>query len=362
MNKRMVYAAMVVLLVLSFTISTVGADTVSPQVNSSNEQPELSSTTPIPDDYVPSEDLILPNVTPPYPLTPMGNQWTTNRYPRLYFAKNELATAYKIYMYDRRDDSPVLLYKYKGGADNCGTSYCWLTPTTKLKPWKYDSDSGGYYSWSVSAKVDDTWTTESVQGYFYVMSTGKSSSFDVHTKGWEALTGTWFRNSKGYYKTLGILNTNATTWRKEYFTENVVIEVRMKRKEETFSLNRIYFMGYPDPLGATNLWNNGYCLDYLNTGAWLLRKIDDGVSSNITSGSTEYTEIADWNTFKIWVHDGHIYLWFNDVYMGQYTYSGSSYGAVGLSMYELAPSVSPLLVDYFNVYYSPTLPQAITIE
>lgn len=341
------------------TFTPARADTPLPQ-GLNGEEPDLSNSTVVANDYVPPEDLVLADITAPYPLHPTNSVITFNRVPKLYFARNELATAYKIYMYDALT-TPTLVYTFVGGTENCGTAYCWLKPPTKLKTLKYNETSGGYYGWRVSAKIDGSWVHNANYGYFYVMSKGFTSTFDVNTTGWEALNGTWKRTPAGQYKTNGIPYTFVNAWNKDYFLENIVIEVRMKRKVEIGTYSQIYFFGYPTPLGSH--WYNGYNFTYFNNGNWTLYKNTDGENSWLTSATTVYDEPLDWNTFKFWLHDGKIYIWVNGIFIMSFEDSSPrTFGAVGLAMYEGNPILSPLLVDYVKVYYSGSVPDAILQE
>lgn len=361
MKGKILSVMLVVVLLLSVSITPARADTPLPQ-GLNGEEPDLGNSSLMPDDYVPPDDLIQMDITAPYPLSPTGYLFTFNRTPKLYFARNELATAYKIYMYDVREDS-ILVYTFVGGTENCGTAYCWLKPPNRLKTWKYDETSGGYYRWRVSAKIDGSWVHNANYGYFYVRSKGFTSTFDVNTNGWEEINGTWKRTPAGQYKTNGILGTNVSAWNKDKFVENMVLEVRMKRKVETGSSSGILFFGYPYPLwGTTNRWYDCYNFMYYNNHDWSLYKYIDGVSTYMTSGWTSYDEPLDWNTFKFWLHDGKIYIWVNGIYVAVVSDTSLSGGAVGLAMYESDSALSPLLVDYVKVYYSGVFPDEIPQE
>ncbi len=351
-RNRFLYTLMVVFIALSFAATPALADF---------EEPDLSNSSLMPDDYVPPEGLMLTDATAPYPLSPIESDPIFNRTPKLYFTRNEQATAYKIYMYDFRTHL-TLLYTFVGGTENCGTAYCWLKPPTKLKTWKYDETSGGNYAWRVSAKIDGSWVHNASYDFFTVLSKGFTSTFDVNTRGWEMLNGTWKRTPAGLYKMKGITGTNVNAWNKEYFMDDLVIEVRMKRKVETGSANRIYFLGYPNPRGDSDRWNKGYCFIYYNNGNWSIYKYIYNDSVYVASGTTVFDETLNWNTIKFWVHNDTIYIWMNGVYIGAVVDNSLSAGAVGLAMYETNPDLSPLLVDYVKVYYSALWPDEIPLE
>lgn len=350
----------VVAMLVFVTFTPARADTPLPQ-GLNGEEPDLGNLSLMPDDYVPPEGLMLTDATAPYPLNPINGVWTFNRLPRLFFAHNELATAYKIYMYDVRT-TQTLLYTFAGGTENCSGTYCWLKPPTKLKTYKYDEDTGGYYAWRVSARINGEWVHNSTYAYFLVFSKGFTSTFDVNTRGWEAVDGTWNRTPAGLYKTKGIWGTNVSAWNKEYFMENMVLEVRMKRKVEIGSASRIYFFGEPGSTWSLNLWDSGYNFLYYNNGNWELRKFVAGVFSVIDIGVTPYSKPLNWNTFKFWLNNGMIHIWVNDVWLGTFYDNSLIGGAVGLGIYETNQDVSPLLVDYVKVYYSGVYPDVIPQE
>ena len=359
-GSKLLMSMLVVVLLLSVSITPARADTPLPQ-GLNGEEPDLSNSSLMPDDYVPPEDLVLTDAIAPFPLNPAGSIFTFNRLPRLFFAHNEWATAYKIYMYDVRT-TQTLLYTFAGGTENCSGTYCWLKPPTKLKTYKYDEDTGGYYAWRVSARINGEWVHNYTYAYFFVFSKGFTSTFDVNTRGWEAVDGTWNRTPAGQYKTNGIWGTNVSAWNKEVFLENMVLEVRMKRKVEIGSASRIYFFGEPGSTWSLNLWENGYNFLYYNNGNWELRKFVDGVFSVIDIGVTPYSKPLNWNTFKFWLNNGMIHIWVNDVYLGSSYDDSLIGGAVGLGIYETNQDVSPLLVDYVKVYYSGVYPDVIPQE
>ncbi|NTW08673.1 MAG: hypothetical protein HGA28_03795 [Anaerolineaceae bacterium] len=351
--SRLIVTIILVVVFIFTSVTPARADAQPQAEGGSVEGPDLNSSNVVTDDYIPQEDDFTVDATPPYPLAPKNLDRVYNVTPRLIFSHNPAATAYKIYMYDIRSATPTLVYTYKGGLENCATNYCWLQPPNRLQVYKSGKSSGGYYRWKVEAKIGSNWVESFSFGYFYVLSKGYTSTFDVDTKGWEIINGTWTRTSSGYYKTKGGTYTNVNSWRREYFLDGVVIEARIKRKGDSILANRIYFFGSPYDLWSSNVWQDGYSFVYYNNGSWALYKYLSGASSLLASASTPYAETSDWNTFKIWVRDSVIYIWINGVYItGVEDASVLDGGAVGLAMYEDEIFETPLLMDYVKVYYS----------
>jgi hypothetical protein len=328
-----------------------------PQMSEEDILHLLESATFMPDDYVPAQDQAMTDATAPYPLSPIHLSKIQTRLPKLYFSHNPLATKYRIRMVDMVSGE---WNEFVGGTENCEIAYCWLQPTTKLKIFTQAATSGGVYGWFVDAKIGGSWVEGTTGFIFVVMSTGFTSTFDLDTKKWEVVNGTWTRTSSGFYKTLGELGTSVNTWRRDYFyREGLTVEVRMKRKVELTS-SRIYMLGDASRLQSDNHWRSGYMFNYFNNGHWSLMKDVAGEESLIVSGDSPYAKALDWNTFKFWFSGDNIYMWFNDIYIGTYADTDLGSGAVGLAMAENIEGISPLLVDYVKVYYSVNMPQAIT--
>jgi hypothetical protein len=315
--------------------------------------PDLSAANQVP--ALPEGEILLD--VAPVPLQPAGGRWTYNKTPTFYFTKNLSATDYRIWVYDVRGTSK-LLYIYDG-AYTCGTAYCWMKPTTALKPWEYYKN--GNYSWTVEALVGGTW-------YYYgwanflVISTGFDTQFTTDAGKWMVVNGTWSITSKGYYKTNGLTGTNVSIMHKQYFDdEGYVFEVRYKRKVETGTATRFYIDGEPHPLWGTNRWEHGYNFITWNTGAWDFGRDQSGSYTVLYSGTSPNFEPLNWNTVKIWVRHDYIYVWLNGIYIGTFTAPLFDGGFVGIGMYEGSSDVSPLLIDYARVYYSAVWPEEIPL-
>lgn len=349
MKRKILFVVLVVLLTLAFTSASVAAD------DAVGPLPDLSQSEEITDEP-PSSDEIRADATNPAPISPSNYKSAFSQTPKFYFTHNPLATKYKIWVWDNSVSPAVLLYTYRGGTENCGTAYCWLKPTTKLQTYQYSK--GGFYKWTVEAKVDGSWQHDYDYEYFYVLSKGFRSTFNVNANKWTVINGNWKIVSPGYYRTPGELGTHVNVRQDEYFTDDYVYEVRYKRVGETSAATRFYFNGYPDPLWESNMWGSGYNFITYNNGAWAFYAYYDEAAHSIANGTTPYYEPSDWNTVKIWIHDKYAYFWVNGVYLGAYPAAELLGGYVGLGMYKGSGDSSPLLVDYARVYYSAVWPEA----
>jgi hypothetical protein len=215
------------------------------------------------------------------------------------------------------------------------------------------SPGGGFYTWQVEAMVGGSWQGLSSAALFAVLSNGFTSTFDMDTKNWSTLSGTWTRTDKGYYKAVGPVGDMASAMHKELFMNDYVYEVTLKRKVESGSFNRIIFIGYPDPLDSDKSWNSGYYFDYYNSGMWELWRRDAGVLTILFDNMTSpFLEPYGWNTLTVWTDYPYIHLWINSGYLGSILDDTYLSGFVGVGMYKNDALASPLLVNSAKLYYS----------
>lgn len=356
-TKRLSLTVFTVLSILAFTFTVVGAQGITS--GGDMEIPDFSEFTPLSDDYVPEGGVGL-DVVGPMPLSPYNNI-IYNKTPKFYFTSLAGASEYRIAVVDLVASPDVLVYTYTG-AGTCGTAYCWLQPSTKLKTIQYGASSGGIYTWAVQARVGDEWQAPSSSVLFLVLSKGFTSTFDVDTKKWQPITGTWARTTKGYYKTNGVYLSGASAMQKELFFDNYVYEVKMKRKVAVTNPNRIFISGDPSSLFSTNIWNDGYIFQYSNDGEWSVFKADNGVLTTLqTWVATPFVETYSWNTLSVWKVEEGLHFWINGVYMGYVSDTSLNSGYVGVGMFQSVNGPAPLLVDYAKLYYSAVWPFAVPL-
>jgi len=299
-----------------------------------------------------------------FPLSPIGYEDVFVKTPTFTFSKDTGAVKYKIEVWDALQNTPVYTVKTSG---NCVGSECSVTPITPLKNWVYTGGQG-LYKWRVYSKdAISGWGSPSDFERFYVNSSGFKSTFNVDTKKWLAVTGDWFRVEPGYLKTKGITGEYASAIQKEWFFDNYVYEVVMKRKvtdSGDVPPNHIYFLGYPGdtPSGG---WNMGYDFYYYDDGRWSLNIIDNGVSTTLESGTSTAIKPYDWNKVTVMTDYPLIDIWINETWLDYHWISDDPlyyrYGYVGVAGYKNTPK-SSLLVDEAKLNYTITLPYPVAIN
>lgn len=352
--KRVPVIVLVGWMILSFAAAPVLADAPLPELPA--DQP-LEGGGIGADDYIPEGDIGVDFEFKP--LSPTGVS-IFSKTPKYYFTRYTGVTEYKLEVRNHFSNAIIFTFPFtvSSGA-TCGTAYCWVKPPNQLSTYKYNSEAGGWYYWRIAAKVGTAWVW-SPDGNFYVISKGFTSTFDIDTKNWKVLNGTWTRVDPGYYKTTGIPGTSVYALNKLYILNNAVYEIRMKRKGEAGLLNRIYIMGIPGDL-TNGHWALGYMLQYWNTYSWNLYYLNFYAPQSIASGTSPYLEPGDWNTFTFWRSYPYIYLWFNGVFIGEFKDENRDGGLVGIGMEVSEPGSSPLLVDYAKVYYSSSPPESLPL-
>ena len=292
-----------------------------------------------------------------FPVSPASLAIVKDKTPTFIFSKDASASKYQIEVWNA--SNATLVYKFKGSGA-CGATECSLTPTTKLKTWIYGSTQGSY-AWKVRSKTNVGWGPFSSATGFFVISNGFNSTFDTHHNKWLAVHGDWFRVDPGYLKTKGVLGEYASVIQKEWFEDQFVYEVTMKRKvkdnSEVYS-NRIYFLG--NIAGDVHDgWDNGYEFLYYDDGYWFLNVRSADSFTQLDSGSSPFINPYGWNKLTVLTDYPWLDVWINEQYVG-FSYIGDDAvkyidGYVGIGGYKGIANTS-LLVDKAKLYYSSSLP------
>lgn len=359
-KSRFVLTAIVVMLILSFTISSVMADTQPPRDNAGDqplqappdissggmaEQPDRSGFTVQPDGYVPTTESVSidSGSVELYP----AYEYVYTRKPTFYFIRDYGATKYEIEV--ASGDSGDLVFHYIGTA-TCPSWYCYIQSTTKLNVLTLYAFEAGFFDWRVRAKTADGWQPWSSGVEFGVLTKGFNNTFDTVPTSWYPWNGDWTWNeSKGRLQTEG--NTDEYN---SVYNEQIVIDysytVRMKRKLNMLSPNSVLVWGYPTSSGTDGSWDTGIYFSYANAGDWCLWKKINGDLYSIQGWRLNRDAINEygWNTLKVQAVYPYIDLWINGVYLGWYEdespYLNSDLNYVGVDMYSEGPG-EPLLVD-----------------
>jgi len=295
------------------------------------------------------------------PVSPVSSEFVKDKTPTFTFSKDGSASLYQIEVW--KASNATLVYKFKGSGD-CGATQCSLTPTTKLKTYIYDG-TRGYYAWRVRSKTGDSWTPFSGFQGFFVLSKGFTSTFDTHHKNWLSVYGDWFRVDPGYLKTKGVFSQYASAMQQEFFEDQFVYEVTMKRKVKDnigSPSNRIYFLGSITGDVADG-WDNGYEFGYNEDGTYFLQMRNADNVTILTSGSTPHINPYGWNKLTVYTDYPWLDFWINGKYLG-YTYIADdavkyTQGYVGVGGYKGLENTA-LLVDKAKLYYSSAFPYPIT--
>lgn len=333
-NKKTVLTMLSFLLILLFTAAPVLADAAPPV----------------------GDDITVDLPSSPYVVYPKDEDIHTKT-PKFRFTDySEFgATRYQIDVWEGTDASGTLVYTFKGKG-MCNGVECWLQPTTPLKYYDYSGEKGQYF-WRIRAKVAGDWPPLWSQEGFRVVSKGFTSTFDTDTKKWLELAGDWTLTSAGYLKTNGLLNTTATILHQHLFTTGYVYEVRMKRKVETDTTNRLFFSGIPGDTYTGGIWEDSYVFEYTNAGVWSFFRSDDyNKEYKVTDEPFTAIKPYGWNKLTVWRRASDICFWINEQHLGCYPDASYSEGWVGIGVYEGNADVSPLLVDWAKVWYSETPP------
>lgn len=299
-------------------------------------------------------------VVAPLQISPIDRQRVYTKTPKFLFTRHPDATKYRIGIY-LSDIDAIPLYTFSSPG-SCTTTVCVMISPYKLKTFQYIPIKGGLYYWDVEALINNTWQHKTQREQFYVLSRGFTSTFDLNTRLWSPVEGTWVRTSTGFYKSAGIPDYYASAMQLEYFEKNYVYEVKLKRKYSIYP-SFIVINGSPDPLMSNGMWLYGHVLEYSNSGEWRFSRIVGGTVEEMASGTSPYIEPYSWNTWTIWTDHPDIYVWVNGVFLVKVTEMDPNMfvGYVGLGLLRgIEPS--PLLVDSATLYHSSIRPMDITLE
>ncbi len=378
-SSKVLMSIIAVIMILSFTITTVGAQSELPPVGELDEDGDrvIEVVPPLGETGGDGEYLLEPtqvegsnigvDVTAPIPVGPIDYTWVYDRTPLFAFTELPGATRYKIEVWNVY--TGALIYRFKGGA-NCEAGTCELLPLTALKVHDI-TQTNGWYRWRVKAKIGGEWQTEySTFGLFYVLSKGFVSTFTYNARKWLQVYGSWFVTDAGFLKTRGVANYYSSVVRKETFDSQYLFyayEVKMKRKENiNFGSNRLIVAGEPGEMTTDFFWERGYEFAYWDDGEYgLIRRTDGVVADYICSGiDSSLINEYGWNTITIWHNHPWITAWINGTRVCDYRYdSDPTYyrgGWVGIMEFGLEKNA--FLVDKAKVWLSPGPPHPWNVD
>jgi hypothetical protein len=345
MKKRILYALMVAILVIAFTLSTVGADSAIPldQLDWDKLAPqEEKGYTLQPDQIIYTDDGISVDGTAT-PLSPI-TEYVYKKKPIFYFTRDYAASMYSIGVYD--DYWGEFVYAGYTDKGTCTSYYCYIRPDVKLEP--AGLFHTGYYEWDVISKVGGYWQSWSPWQSFRVMLKKFNDTFDLVPTYWWYLYGDWYwLESKGQMKGYAYTGYWASMLRDGYFY-NVDYTVMMKRKDNISESNAVTIWGQPAPYGTNHEWYNGITFQYTNNGYYSIWKEVNGVWSWIqpwtpSSAINQY----GWNELRIVGNFPYFDVWLNGTYLGWWYDNAVIYGGyTGVGMYGGGVYDQKLMVDY----------------
>ena len=346
MSKRKFTLSLVTLvMILTLTVGLVQAQTDLPPIF--KELPDPGQ--------IPFRDEVNPQLVQPIgldagvvqPVSPINvNVYTPT--PRFYFTRSFEVDRYRIEIMSGSTGQVITVT----GAGTCDGWYCYLQPTTALKPYDY-AGTGGVFAWRVQARnKDGSWQNFSTYNIFFVLSKGFNSTFDANKKGWIELRDTWSLTSKGFLKTLGSAPLTYPSVLHKDLVFNFDYSVTMKRKSSTF-YNALIVWGYPNPLNTNGYWDDGIYFAYANGGVYYIYMYKDGSFSTIQSATTTSAiKKNDWNTLRVVGNSPYLDFWINGKYLGWTNLNTIGYvndlGYLGITMAKDPAGGDALLVDKAN--------------
>lgn len=300
--SKLLMSLVVSLLILSFAITTVGAD-VEPPVQRGSE---LEGGT---------DSISIDTV----PIAPVGS-FVYSRKPTFYFRSQPGATLYEVEVWGLNPFT--YMYNYTGPATCPPESYyCYFQPPTRL-PVRYSNNvdsKNGLFDWRVRAYTT-SWLPWSsfTEPDFYVLSKGFDDDFSTSTGKWWIGNGPWTQNLiKGRIESNGTNDAFNNVYHQNAYV-NFDYTVKMKRLVNVHDSNSIVVWGNPHPTAPSGMFDDGIYFSYSNAGDWKIRRTNDGVETVIQDWKTNYAAINEfgWNELRVRAIYPYLDFWINGVYLG----------------------------------------------
>lgn len=341
-NAKSVLTVMIVLMVLSLTFTSVGAQDEVP-VDLSADWTDQPDQAMIPDGTLDGDAMIGVD-GPVYPISPYISI-VYSRTPVFYFHRDYRAAKYLI---EVRMYEGASLYSFRG-VGTCNAFSCWLQPTTKLK--SKGIDSPGHYEWRV-ASVDSGGVVQpfSIYADFFVFSKGFNSSFDTNYNKWHNGYGPWYwLDEKGQLMTLGDAGKYNNMYHTEYF-QSFDYTVRMKRKVNAANTNAVVVWGDPTSATTDHNWSDGIYIFYTNSGDFGVMKFVSGEDPEMLALIFDCPLVKpySWNEIRVVGVAPYLDIWLNGYYLGWVGSNPPGY-YLGIDMFSTGASDEKFLVDWAKV-------------
>lgn len=357
-TKHCSLSVIVVLMILAFTVSTVGAQAEPPVMADKGEWDvstlaDLSGFTSLAENYIPPTDLISID-SEPAPISPVSN-FIYTKTPTYYFHRDHSATKYRLEVYDVNASEIVISMIAPA---TCSGTYCWLKPTTKLKILTARSEHGSY-SWRVTSKVKGEWQTPSPTANFIVLSKGFYNDFSTAPSKWLQWNGVWdWIETKGILRTSGNPGVYNSVFHEALF-QNFEYTARLKRTITGWNSN-VLAMGFPGPETVNHRWYHGVYFGYNNDGLFWIFINKDGLLAKQDVIATDVIVPYGWNEIKMAVMDPYVDFWINGTYIGWINIADLDLelSLVGVDMYAVSDG-GKLLIDWAQVKSMTVLPTSV---
>jgi pectate lyase len=211
----------------------------------------------------------------------------------------------------------------------------------------------------VRTQADGTWWDWTDAQFFRLLEDPSFvSDFNSNMDGWSKVRGNWWIAAGRVLKTPGIPNALASIYYQDANFANLRYQVKMKRAAAgcTTCATGIIIRGGILPLGADELWNQGYLFVYSNAGRVGVYKFDGGVLYALLGWTDSAAVVPNgWNTLRVDAIGAGLEFYVNNtmVYCG--TDTTYAVGKIGIAMYNDASPDNALFVDWAGASYrSPT--------
>lgn len=347
--SKPVLTVIVVLMVLSLTFTTVGAQGELPPAEDT-APPELIEFSQQPQDAPIEVDAAVVQVSP-------VDTIVYTKKPVFVFSKNYDAIGYRIQV--RQYGSDTILYTYSA-AYTCSDYVCWMQPGIKLK--MAGAEYTGDYEWRIAYQTSgqllylySSWTR------FFVADDSFTSTFDLDFKNWNDWQGPWQWNpTKGQMWTTGTIDLYNSMYY-TYYYPSFDYTVRMKRKVNTTNTNGVWVWGHPSPPSTSYAWHDGYRIFYRNDGVIGVWSYKDGVQSNeLTISDSTAVKPYGWNEIRVVGIYPYLDFWVNGVYLGYITLTSLPAGYyLGFDMFSNGEADEKFLVDWAKASIPSVSPYAV---
>lgn len=274
----------------------------------------------------------------PTTLSPTGN--ITDTTPTFRWNPVPDATQYRLWVRRGAVDVPTHIQWYTAAAAGCstGTGVCSVTPAPALTLasytfWIQASNPIGVGPWSAGRN-------------FNIIASGFNSQFNGSNAPWQIHSGVWSNVSSQWFYTAGLDGAISSASYPANFTA-LDYRVRVWRYGSNGgNPTRVIIRGIPTPLGALNLWAQGYMFQITRSGLYSVYR-DNLTALQGWTATTAINQGSAWNEMRVLAIGSSLRFYINNVLVWSGSDSSFTSGRVGVGMYR-GPGTTGngLYVDY----------------